>query len=132
MKTKEELSRELDAFLAYSEKALKTAKKLISSTEAVLQRVREMNEEHEAAEVAVEAPEPEKAEAAESEQETAAPEEKAYSFEEVRGIMAGLAGSGKRAEAKALLTKYGAAKLSDVKPEDYPALVRKAEVIANG
>lgn len=36
------------------------------------------------------------------------------------------------AEVKALLTKYGASRLSDVKEEDYPALVAEAEVIANG
>ena len=61
-----------------------------------------------------------------------APEVKKYSFQEVRGIMASLAGKGKKAEAKALLTKYGASRLSDVKEEDYPALVAEAEVIANG
>lgn len=61
-----------------------------------------------------------------------APEVKKYSFQEVRGIMASLAGKGKKAEAKALLTKYGASRLSDVKEEYYPALVAEAEVIANG
>lgn len=59
-------------------------------------------------------------------------EVKKYSFQEVRGIMASLAGKGKKAEAKALLTKYGASRLSDVKEEDYPALVAEAEVLANG
>lgn len=61
-----------------------------------------------------------------------APEVKKYSFQEVRGIMASLAGKGKKAEAKALLTKYGASRLSDVKEEYYPALVAEAEVIVNG
>lgn len=46
--------------------------------------------------------------------------------------MASLAGKGKKAEAKALLTKYGAGRLSNVKEEDYPALVAEAEVIDNG
>lgn len=64
--------------------------------------------------------------------EAPAPEVKKYSFQEVRGIMASLAGKGKKAEAKALLTKYGASRLSDVKEEDYPALVAEAEVLANG
>lgn len=35
-------------------------------------------------------------------------EVKKYSFQEVRGITASLAGKGKKTEAKALLTKYGA------------------------
>lgn len=60
------------------------------------------------------------------------PEVKTYNFTDVRGIMAGLAGQGKKAEAKALLTKFGAARLSEVKPEDYVALVEEAQVIANG
>ena len=59
-------------------------------------------------------------------------EVKKYSFQEVRGITASLAGQGKKTEAKAILTKYGASRLSDVKEEDYPALVAEAEVLANG
>lgn len=61
-----------------------------------------------------------------------APEVKKYTFQEVRGIMATLAGKGKKAEAKALLTKFGANRLSEVKEDDYVALVAEAEVIANG
>ncbi len=57
---------------------------------------------------------------------------KTYTFTEVRGIMAGLSGQGKKAEAKALLTKFGATRLSDVKEADYAALVQEAQVIANG
>ena len=55
-----------------------------------------------------------------------------YSFQEVRGVMAALSGKGMKAEAKALLTKYGATRLSEVKEEDYAALVAEAEVLANG
>ncbi len=60
------------------------------------------------------------------------PETKTYTFEEVRGIMANLSGSGKKAEAKALLTKFGASRLSEVKEEDFSALVAEAEAILNG
>ena len=60
------------------------------------------------------------------------PEVKKYTFQEVRGIMATLAGTNKKAEAKALLTKYGADRLSAVKEEDYTALVADAEVLLNG
>ena len=56
---------------------------------------------------------------------------KAYTFTEVRGIMAGLSGQGKKAEAKALLQKYGATRLSELKEENYAALVEEAQVIAN-
>lgn len=56
---------------------------------------------------------------------------KAYTFTEVRGIMASLSGQGKKAEAKALLQKFGANRLSDLDEKDYPALVQEAQVIAN-
>ena len=57
---------------------------------------------------------------------------KTYTFQEVRGIMASLAGKGKKAEAKSLLTMFNATRLSDVKESDYPALVAEAEVLLNG
>ena len=60
------------------------------------------------------------------------PETKTYTFQEVRGIMAGLSGKGMKAEAKALLTKYGATRLSDVKEDDYAALAAEAEALLNG
>ncbi len=60
----------------------------------------------------------------------AAPKE-AYTFTKVRGIMAGLSSSGRKAEAKALLTKFGAARLSDVKEADYAALVQEARRISD-
>ena len=46
--------------------------------------------------------------------------------------MASLSGKGKKAEAKALLTKYGASRLSEVKDAHYAALVAEAKVILNG
>lgn len=61
--------------------------------------------------------------------ETEAP--KTYTFTEVRGIMAALSGQGKKAEAKALLQKFGANRLSDLDEKDYAALVEEAQVIAN-
>lgn len=56
---------------------------------------------------------------------------RAYSFEKVRGIMATLAASGKKVQAKVLLSRFGASRLSDVKESDYPALVKQAEEIKN-
>ena len=46
-------------------------------------------------------------------------------------IMAALSGQGKKAEAKALLQKFGANRLSDLDEKDYAALVEEAQVIAN-
>ena len=60
------------------------------------------------------------------------PETKPYTFQEVRGIMASLSGKGMKAEAKALLTKFGASRLSEVKEDDYAALAAEAEALLNG
>lgn len=60
------------------------------------------------------------------------PETKTYTFQEVRGIMASLSGKGMKAEAKALLTKLGASRLSEVKEDDYAALAAEAEALLNG
>lgn len=75
---------------------------------------------------------PEKATEAPVKEVAPEPEIKKYTFQEVRGVMASLSGKGKKAEAKALLTKYGASRLSEVKEADYAALVAEAKVILNG
>ena len=50
---------------------------------------------------------------------------KVYEFNEVRRILAGIAAKGRdhSAKVKELLTRYGAAKLSDIKPENYAEIV---------
>ena len=59
--------------------------------------------------------------------------EKVYEFSEVRKILAGVAAKGRdySAKVKELLTRYGAVKLSDIKPENYAEIVHDAEVIEN-
>lgn len=57
--------------------------------------------------------------------------EKTYSKEEVRGILAGKSAKGYGKEVKALLSKYGADKLSTLSPEHYAAVVADAEEIGN-
>ncbi len=58
-------------------------------------------------------------------------EEKAPTFEEVRGFLAEISRSGKTAEMKALLSRYGAVKLSDVKKEDFSSLLKDAKELAD-
>ena len=48
-----------------------------------------------------------------------------------RAVPKAAAKPAEKAEAKALLTKYGASRLSEVKEADYAALVAEAEVILN-
>ena len=53
-------------------------------------------------------------------------------FEDLRTALAALSAKGHAAAIRELLTKHGADKLSDVKPEDYAAILREAEAMANG
>lgn len=58
--------------------------------------------------------------------------EKIYTYEEARGILAGKAREGYRAEVKALLSGVGAKALSDIKddPETLASVVTEAEKLA--
>jgi hypothetical protein len=53
-------------------------------------------------------------------------------LEDVRAVLAEKSRAGHTAEVRALLQKYGAAKLSAVDPTNYEALMKDAEVIGNG
>ena len=53
-------------------------------------------------------------------------------LEDVRPVLANISRAGHTAEVRALLKKYGAAKLSAVDTANYEALLKDAEVIANG
>lgn len=55
--------------------------------------------------------------------EKASKEEKTISLEDVRAVMADKSRKGYTAEVKALLTKRGVNKLSDINPKDYAALL---------
>lgn len=48
-------------------------------------------------------------------------------LEEVRGLLARKSQAGKSAEVKSLIEKHGASRLSDIKPEQYLALMADAE-----
>ena len=52
-------------------------------------------------------------------------------FEDIRALLTGIAQSGKTAEVKALLSKYGAARLSDIPQQKYASLFADAEAIKN-
>lgn len=53
-----------------------------------------------------------------------------YTFIDVRKAFAAKSHAGYTEQVKALITSYGAAKLSDVKEEDYPALMADLEGIS--
>ena len=52
-------------------------------------------------------------------------------FEDVRKVLAEISKQGKTRGMKALLSKYGAKRLSDVNPKDYAELLASAKEIAN-
>ena len=72
-----------------------------------------------------------KQDTAKAQQESVAQEqqEQPATLEGIRALMAQKTQEGKAKEIKELLQKYGAAKLSAVKPEDYPALMQEAQVL---
>ena len=63
--------------------------------------------------------------------EDAPPNEKpkAPTLEEVRHRMTVIAQAGYSAEVKALITKYGARKLSDIDPSQYDELLKEADAL---
>lgn len=58
-------------------------------------------------------------------------EEKPLTLEDVRAICADKSRKGFTAEVKAILTKHGADKLSEVDPAEYKALLAEVEVLGN-
>lgn len=65
-------------------------------------------------------------------QDAAAPAEPVLTLEQVRAVLADKSRMGFTAEIRALLQKYGAAKLSGIDPAHYKALVADAEVLGDG
>ena len=59
------------------------------------------------------------------------PVEKPVSLADVRAVLAVKSQNGMTAEVKALITKYGGSKLSDVDPKYYADLIKDAEVLAH-
>ena len=57
---------------------------------------------------------------------------KPLKLEEVRAVLAEKSRNGHTAKIRELLEKYGAAKLSDIDPANYAALLAEAEVLGNG
>lgn len=72
---------------------------------------------------------PKKKAAAEPKPEPQLEEEKLLTLEDVRAVCADKSRKGFTAEVKAILTKHGADKLSEVDPAEYKALLAEVEVL---
>ena len=62
----------------------------------------------------------------EEQKEEKAPD-KEYTLTDVRKKLSGLSSDGKTDQVRELLSKYGAKRLSEIKPEDFNALMEEAE-----
>ena len=56
-------------------------------------------------------------------------DEPTFTLVEVRAKLAGLSQAGKQAQVKALIESFGAAKLTDIDPAKYAAVMKQAEVL---
>ena len=52
-----------------------------------------------------------------------------FTFEEVRATLAKKSKDGKSADVRALINRYGATKLSDIKQDDYSDVMQEAEAM---
>lgn len=66
-----------------------------------------------------------------SSEEAVTPTAKEPSLEDVRAVLARKAREGLTSQVRELLKRYGAEKLSDIRPEDYLSLLSEAEGITN-
>ena len=60
------------------------------------------------------------------------PTSKPLTLEDVRAVLAEKSRNGHTAKVRELLEKHGAAKLSEIDPQKYAALLTEAEVLGNG
>ena len=60
------------------------------------------------------------------------PTSKPLTLEDVRAVLAEKSRNGHTAKVRELLEKHGAAKLSEIDPQKYAALLAEAEVLGNG
>lgn len=62
-------------------------------------------------------------------EKSATTEKPKLTLEDVRAVLGKKSEEGKTIEVRNLLMKYDSGKLSEVKPEDYPALLKEAEAL---
>lgn len=121
-----ELALIIDEMITCGEGIVKATKELTACGERMIQSAKKLRELFSTENL----PEP-KALAANEDLPAKEAPVKTYSKEEVRGILAGKSAKGYGKEVKALLSKYGADKLSTLSPEHYAAVVAEAEEIGN-
>lgn len=119
-----ELALVIDEMITCGEGIIKATKELTDCGERLIQTAKKLKEIFTTEDL----PKPK---ALEEKKELPAKKEKTYTKEDVRGVLAGKSAKGYGKEVKALLSKYGADKLSTLSPEHYAAVVADAEGIGN-
>ena len=119
-----ELALVIDEMITCGEDIIKATKELTDCGERLIQTAKKLKELFTTEDL----PKPN---ALEEKKEAPGKEEKIYTKEEVRGVLAGKSAKGYGKEVKALLSKYGADKLSTLNPEHYAAVIADAEGIGN-
>lgn len=119
MSKKNNLFVVIDKMITNAEGMLNAVRNLSDSVHGLLQATLELKE------VLTEEPKAVKV-IAETKQE-----EKKYTKENVRGMLASKSAAGYRDEVRTLLLKYGADKFSTLSPNNYAAVMKEAEVIGN-
>lgn len=119
-----ELDLVIDEMITCSEGIIKSTKELTDCGESLIQTAKKLKKlfttEYRS-----------KPKALEEKKELPVNEEKTYTKEEVRSVLAGKSANGYGKEVKALFPKYGADKLSTLSPEHYAAVIADAEEIGN-
>ena len=124
------LSNVLDEMIQYGQGMIASAEELKRCGDGLIKVATEIKEAFSTEETA-KATKPAK-KSADLPREETAPEEKTYSFTDVRGALAAKSKEGFKEEVKKLISKYGAEKLSDINPDDYAALMKDVEGLGNG
>lgn len=122
-----ELALVIDEMITCGEGIVKATKELAACGERMIQSAKKLKEIFSTENL----PEPKASAANEALPAKEEAPVKTYSKEEVRGILAGKSAKGYGKEVKALLSKYGADKLSTLNPKHYAAVAAEAEDIGN-
>ena len=121
--------------IGISENLISISEKVSAVAKVIAEIISEFQDEPDKTAIDVKAkkPAPMQIEAkAEPEAEAEAPATepfKEYTFIEIRTILADKSRAGHTADVKKILTGHGAAKLSDLDPKEYSAVVAEAEVL---
>lgn len=117
MSNREEIIKTIGEVIEAGDKLIKASKELIACGEILLNAIKGFQTVLGKEEA--------------TDEPSAIPDKKEFTKEEVRAVLSAKSAAGFGKEVKALLLKHGAAKLSDLKTENYEAVITDAKEIGN-